>query len=271
MTTMGEGLSRPRQCADVITRGVSERVPVRERVGHERGHAQNVQECYALCVQICTKIRKCAGDTLRDRHRFCRIRTRSPPDPTNSGLHGGAAGSARPHRRGDQPPTLSPAGGGEQSSEEKKRCSQVVARGCEAHRVRPQVGKGGARCDRAEAGMREARAGAAERGAHVDACELKVAEDAERGGRGEAALGQVQRSLPEQRRWWEHVRHSETRPSSKWRGRGRRVRPARRAARWCLGGKSKGVPGRWGEWAMQRWVVVSLHAATWHSGGHRCG
>ena len=181
MTARGEGLSRPRQCADVITRGVSERVPVRERVGHKRGHAQNVHECDALCAHICTKIRKCAGDTLRDRPRFCRIRTRSPPDPTNGGLHGGAAGSARPHRSGDQPPTLSPAGGGDQSSEEKKRCSQVVARGCEARRERPQVGKGGARCDRAEAGMHEVRAGAAQRGAHVDACELKVAEDAERG------------------------------------------------------------------------------------------
>ena len=271
MSARGEGLSRPRQSADVIARGVSERVPVRERVGHERGHAQNVHECYAQCVQICTKKRKCAGNTLRDRPRFCRIRPRSPPDSTHGGLHGGAAGSARPHRRGDQPPTLSPAGGGEQPSEEKKRCSQVVARGCEARRERPQVGKGGARCDRAEAGMRDVRAGAAERGAHVDACELKVSEDAERVVGGEAALGQVQRSLPEHRRWWEHVRHPETRPSSTWRGRGRRVRSAGRAARWCLGGKSKGVSERWGEWAVQRWVGVSLHAATWRSGGHRCG
>ena len=89
-TARGEGLRRPKRWAAVIARGVSERVPVRESVGHERGHAQNVRECYVLCVQICTKVRKCSGGTQRDRHRLCRIRPRSSLNPTHCGLHDGA-------------------------------------------------------------------------------------------------------------------------------------------------------------------------------------
>ena len=111
----GEGLSRPNRCAAVIHRGVSERVPARDRVGNQGGHAQNARECYAACVQICWRARKCSGNTLRDHGRLCRIRPRSSPDPTRCGLHGGAGGCVRAHRRGDVPPTLPPADGGERT------------------------------------------------------------------------------------------------------------------------------------------------------------
>ena len=70
----GEQLGLPKQVAEVITRGASERVQVRNRGGHQGGHAQNVQECGAVCAQICTETRKCPGDTFGDRHHLCRIR-----------------------------------------------------------------------------------------------------------------------------------------------------------------------------------------------------
>ena len=89
-TARGGRLRRPKRWAAVIVRGVYERVPVRESVGHERGHAQNVRECYALRVQICTKVRKCSGGTQRDRHLHCHIRPRSSPAQTHCGLHDAA-------------------------------------------------------------------------------------------------------------------------------------------------------------------------------------
>ena len=75
-----------------------ERVQVRDCVGHQEGHAQNVRERGAVWVQICTRTRKCFGDTFGDRRHLCRIRPRSPPGPTRHGLHGGAGGRVRAHR-----------------------------------------------------------------------------------------------------------------------------------------------------------------------------
>ena len=160
----GEQLSRPKQCAAVITRGEPDCVPVRGGVGHEGGHAQNVRECYAWCVQICMRERKCPGDTLRDRHRLCWIRPRSPPDPTHGGLHGGAARLARTRRCSDLPQTFQPVAVREQSCVGENRSALVVARGCEARRVCQQMREGGARCARSDAGVREVRAGGAQDG-----------------------------------------------------------------------------------------------------------
>ena len=115
MAGRDELLGRPKQVAEVITRGASERVHVRNRGGHQGGHAQNVQECGAVCAQICTESRKCPGDTFGDREHLCRIRRRSPPGQTHGELHDGVAGSARTHRRGEMPPTFQPVADGRQS------------------------------------------------------------------------------------------------------------------------------------------------------------
>ena len=137
----GERLSRPNQCAAVIHRGVSERVPARDSVGNQGGHAQSVHECYRRCAQICPRTRKCSGDTSGNRHHLCRVRPRVSPGPTHDGLHGGAAGGARTRRRGDVPPTLPPTTGGEQSSGGE---DTACAGGCRGVRC-PQSAPTGAR------------------------------------------------------------------------------------------------------------------------------
>ena len=107
MAARSDGLSRPKQVAEVITKGVSERVQVRDCVGHQGGHAQNVRECGAVWVQICTRTRKFSGDTFGCGHHLCRIGPRSPSGPIRHGLHGGAGGRVRARPRGDVPPGFS--------------------------------------------------------------------------------------------------------------------------------------------------------------------
>jgi hypothetical protein len=142
-----------------------------------------VQECIAVCAQICTETRKCSGDTFGDGHHLCRIRRRSAPDQTHDGLHGGASDRVRARRCGDVPSTLPPSYGCEETKEEKKRCAPVVAGGRAARRDRQQVREDGTRCARTEAGVREVRAGVAEhREAGERACKSRM-----RGGAGVGA------------------------------------------------------------------------------------
>ena len=110
MAGRSEQLGRPKQVAEGITRGVSERVQVRNRGGHQGGHAQNVQECGAVCAQICTETRKCPGDTFGDRHHLCRVHRRSAPGQTHFGLPDGAGGRVLALRPAELHPFSRPAG-----------------------------------------------------------------------------------------------------------------------------------------------------------------